>query len=208
MNYEAGALVRTNEGPMNVAYENWFQDLWGESIAASSPLIDKYSQLRERFLRDNRVILPQLDEMPQAEITMRQHLWIEAGAMSGGDRNQIEFGYALVPFFGSLVRGHRNLKLKWRGIVRQDRPLSYKVTQWNTEIWRLSMITSSQGGPSYPDKIIHFTKESDPQGDVFVVDVAESGSSKARLWRNLTSRTGTLSMTGLGAGSAREYGVY
>lgn len=207
-NYEAGTLLKTDDRGMRTVYSDWFKTLWSDSIVASSTAIDKYSQLRDRFLREHKVILPRLDEAPHDEMAMRQHLWIEAGAMSGGDRNQVEFGPALASFFGSLIRGHRNLRLQWRSIVRADRPLSYKVTKWNTEIWRLSMITSNQGGPSYPGQVIHFTKKHDSQGDVFSIDVAEATSPRARLWRRLANRTGTLAMTGLAVGSAREYGVY
>jgi len=208
INYEAGALLKTGDRAMYAAYNGWFRTLWGESIVASSAIIDKYSQVRERFLRDNKVVLPRLDEVPQYEMAMRQSLWIEAGAMSGGDRNQVEFGPALASYFGNLFRGHRNLRMQWHSVIRADRPLSYKVTKWNTEIWRLSMITSNQGGPLYPGQIIHFTKKHDGQGKYYSVEVAETNSPKARLWRRLANRTGTLAMTGSGAGSAREYGVY
>lgn len=207
-NYEAGILLNTPDQRLHASFINWFTSLWNESIPASGNAIDKYSRLRDTFLRDNKVILPRLDEAPHDEMVARQHLWIEAGAMSGGDRNQIEFGPALAVFFGDLVRGQRNLTLRWHDITRTDRPLSYKVTKWNTEIWRLSMITSNQGGPSYPDQIVHFSKSRGADGDMFLIEVASPPSHQARRWRMLANRTGTLAMTGLTSGSAREYGVY
>lgn len=207
-NYEAGALMQTSDNDLRAAFAKWFDSIWERSIRASSGVVNRYSQIREQFLRENRIVVPRLDEMPANAMGLRQRLWIEAGAMSGGDRNQVEFGPALAAFFGNPVRGTVRLRMKWRRVTRDDRPLSYKVTQWNTEIWRLSMITAKQGGPPFPGRIIHLTRMRDRHGEYFSLDVASPDSAKARSWRKQANRRGTLAMTGLGAGSAREYGVY
>lgn len=205
-NYEAMTSVTLAIARERKSFVNWFDGIWRLSLPVNASLIDKYSTLRDEFIKTNRVVLPRLDEMPLAAISRRSHLWIEAGAMSGGDRNQIEFGPSLAPMFGPLRRGSVNLRLRWRGHEYGDRPLSYKVTQWGTEIWRFSLITSNQGGPAYPGKIIHFTRQTDETGEYFVLDVASPGSAKASEWRRLAGRVGTIAWTGLGAG--REYGVY
>lgn len=207
-NYEAGAAILTGDDALRNRFNRWFTCIWKESLPVSVRIVDRYSQLRERFLKEHKVILPRLDEVPDNAMGTRQHFWIEAGAMSGGDRNQIEFGPSLAAFFGNLVRGTVRVRVQWQGVTRDDRPLSYKITQWNTEIWRLSLTTSRQGGPAYPNQIIHFTRAQDENGELYTLDVAPSNSAKARSWRRQANRLGTLAMTGLGVGTVREYGVY
>lgn len=207
-NYEAGVSVSLAKGPERGQFSSWFGKLWKQGIAVTPAIIDRYSDLRHDLLSNNRIVLPRLDEMPQAQIGHRNHLWIEAGAMSGGDRNQIEFGPGLATFFGPLRRTSVDLRLRWRGIERGDRPLSYKTTQWGTEIWRFSLITSNQGGPSFPDQIIHFTRHSDVRGGYFEIAVATPGSNQATQWWQMANRGGTIAWTGTGPGSGREYGIY
>ncbi len=207
-NFEAVASIHTTSSRDRSAFTNWFEMIWNDSLPVNASVLDSYSHLRDEFLKQNRVVLPRLDEAPQQTITTRTHLWIDAGAMSGGDRNQVEFGPLLASFFGPLRRESVNLRLKWNAIERADRPLSHKVTQWGTEIWRFSLITSNQGGPAYPGNIIHFSRHMDARGTYFLLNVASPDSSEANLWRRLANRSGTLAWTGIGVATGREYGVY
>lgn len=207
-NYEANAMMQMNGKSDYIIFNKWFDNIWSRSIQGSATIVDRYSQARDRFLRENRVVVPELDELPAGDAGIRLNLWIEAGAMSGGDRHQIEFGRALAAFFGPPARRAIRLRMRWRRVSSDDRPLSFKITQWNTEIWRLGLITSSQGGPSYPGQIIHFARMRDDSGEYFLLEVESPNSTKARLWRRQANRNGTLAMTGIGTGSAREYGIY
>ena len=128
--------------------------------------------------------------------------------MSGGDRNQVEFGPSLATFFGPIARSTRNLRIRFKNVERSDRPLSFKTTQWGTEIWRLSLITSNQGGPIYPGMIIHFTKTRDEHGQLILLDVAPPSLKKASAWRDAANRRGTIGCTGTGSPDDREFGVY
>jgi HKD family nuclease len=188
-------------------FPQWFGDIWNKALPTTDALIDRYATLRESLIETNPVIIPDLDEYPVVDIGNARHLWIEAGAMSGGDRNQVEFGPTLARFFGPTMMGTQQLRVRFDGVVREDRPLSYKTTQWGTDIWRLSLITSNQGGPSYPNRIIHLTRTRAAAGDEFVLAIADPNSSEARRWKRQANRLGTIAQTGIGA-SGRTYGVY
>ena len=207
-NYEAGTQIKTNQRSFESQFRRWFGRAWRESIIATPTIIEKYSRIRQKFLGAHKLATFNLDDVPLDAIGKRDHLWIETGAMSGGDRNQIEFGPTLATFFAPLVRGRVNVRMLWKGTMSEDRPLSYKVTQWATEIWRLGLITSSQGGPSFPNRVICFSREHDEHGMYFKIEVAPPKSQKVANWKMMANRFGTIAMTGTGVGSAREYGTY
>jgi hypothetical protein len=208
-NFEAciGSTTTSKKSSEHKAFAPWFLNLWTQSLPATTARIDRYAIVREKLIDANPVILPSLDEYPSSEIDHAQNLWIEAGAMSGQDSNQVEFGPKLAPFFGPSKKGTKLLRVKFGSILRDDRPLSYKVTQWNTEIWRLSLITSPQGGPSYPGRVIHLARTRDDHGEFFLMHVADAGSIQSNKWKRLAHATGTVARTGSAAGG-RTYGVY
>lgn len=206
-NYECVSSLELDRRRSSL-FNSWYSRMWRESIPVTSKVITQYSGLRKDFLSRHRIILPRLDDTPAVNWESWTHFWIEAGAMSGGDRNQVEFGPSLATFFGPLARSTRNLRIRFGQVERSDRPLSFKTTQWGTEIWRLSLITSSQGGPSYPGKVIHFTKSSDENGELFLLDLAAPDSREASEWRNVANRKGTIGCTGTGSPDDREFGVY
>ncbi|MGA3110370.1 MAG: hypothetical protein ABSD99_13140, partial [Candidatus Bathyarchaeia archaeon] len=87
-----------------------------------------------------------------------------------------------------------------------DRPLTHKVTQWGTDIWRLGLPTSRHGGTSYPAGIVLLTKQRDKKGLYFRLDVASSNSPRARRWRAHANRSGNLARTSGPEG--RLYGLF
>lgn len=207
VNYECVSSLRFATSRPST-FQPWFNRMWRESIRVTPRVVNHYSKLRKEFLARHRIILPRVDDSTEVSWAERKHLWIEAGAMSGGARNQVEFGPALAAFFGPIARSTRHLRIRFRAIERNDRPLSFKVTRWGTKIWRLSLITASQGGPSYPGSIIHFKKASDDHGELFLLDSAAPHSVKARKWRDTANRRGTIGCTGTGSPDDREFGIY
>src|SRR5262249_4309547 len=149
LNYEATASLELDRQRSSI-FADWFARMWRESIPLTPSVIARYGALRNQFLARHRIVLPRLDDAPGANWGSREQFWIEAGAMSGGDRNQVEFGPSLATFFGPVERSTRRLRMRFGNVERSDRPLAFKTTQWGTEIWRLSLITSNQGGPPYP----------------------------------------------------------
>ena len=206
-NYETNCSSRVPPGD-TTQLTTWFHGLWRRSLQVTPTIVDRYSKLRETFLTQNRVILPQLDAAAPVTIDQATHLWIEAGAMSGGDRNQIEFGPLLTSFFGQPFKGTRKLRITYRSVWRADRPLSHKTTQWKTDIWRLSLITSKQGGPSYPKSIIHFHKQMDAEGEFFQIRTLKPTGRTAASLMARSHRTGTVGCTGTGSPVDRQYGVH
>jgi len=197
----AGQIANTRQ------FTAWFRSVWRDSLVATPQRIDRYSRVRQRFIERHPVIQTQLDQPPMAGIGDRECLWIEAGQMSGGDRNQIEFGPSLAQFFGPIQRATIRLRIVYDAIERADRPLSHKVTQWGTEIWRLSLITSRQGGPRYAGRTMHLRRREDARGQYFELQVEDCNSAIAGRWRARAHRNGTVAETGT-AGQGRTYGVY
>jgi len=68
--------------------------------------------------------------------------WIEAGAMSGGPRHQVEFSNDLAQFFDETSRENEIVTIRLPNGQEVARPLTYRGTdydQW-TDIWRLGSL--------------------------------------------------------------------
>ncbi|WP_146228140.1 phospholipase D family protein [Micromonospora sp. S4605] len=200
-NYEAGlfwgAKVPKSEAQ---TFNQWWDMAWSQALRATSANLDTYISERERFLRSNPdIILGTIAAAPEAVASARM-LWIEAGEMSGGARNQIEFGEELAAFFGPLSPAQRLITILRGGRAWNDRPLTPKRTTFGVRIWRLSLPTLAQSGLQYPQRTICFQK-GDLEG-VYQLEVADSDSELAKSWRESTHRRGVVARTGGG----RSYG--
>ncbi len=129
-------------------------------------------------------------------------MWIEAGAMSGGSRNQVEFNRDLAAFFGPPSATSRKLTIRIGSRTWSDRPLTLKVTTFGVEIWRLSLPTAAAGGPTYAGEVIRF--ERDLLSAAFQLTVAAPGSATARRWRREASHNGYVGRTS----GNRGYGLF
>lgn len=203
MNYEAAIAVNGSvPRALIIPFNDWWRRAWNESIDLTHALIDEYAQAREHVLAEN----PDLHRF--AEASSRQgpefgySLWIEAGAMSGGSRNQIEFSEDLVPFFGPVEEGRRYLRMRIGKRLWTDRPLSFKVTTLGVKIWRLSLPT----GMDYVGRVVRFERSPGADGLDFDVQVADAASAKYRRWRSDSEVGGHLGLTG-GRRGGREYGL-
>jgi len=154
-------------------------------------------------VRENPMVLESVDPPSHATIKNAAVLWIEAGAMSGGSRNQVEFSRDLVEFFGNVQSEQRLLALRVGAQHWDDRPLSPKVTTFGVEIWRLSLPTFTSGGFEYPGKVIRFRRSAGNRPE-FLLDVADLGSRTAREWRARANRAGYISVTS----GKRAFGFY
>jgi hypothetical protein len=132
-------------------------------------------------------------------------LWIEAGAMSGGSRNQVEFAQDLAEFFAPAIEAQRWLTLTAGSRSWSDRTLSPKRTTFGVDIWRLSLPTQAQSGMRYPDRIIRFERVQGPGGrEAFRIAVADVGSNQHERWRHEALERGEVGTTS----GDREYGIY
>jgi hypothetical protein len=205
MNYEAAmSLTAARITPSLVAaFNEWWNRSWNESVELSRSVIDEYARARATVLEEN----PDLQRFVEASVRdgpeFGSDLWIEAGAMSGGARNQIEFSEDLVPFFGPAEQSRRHLRIRLGGRTWVDRPLSYKVTTFGVEIWRLSLPTQAKGGVDYVGRVIRFQRSGDGDGLVFDLQVADPGSATFRRWRRESEVRGHVGVTGGG----RDYGL-
>ena len=193
-NYEAGAVLHDLGDVTSTAWYNWWRSAWDAAIPLSNNLIDRYAELREAFIRSNPVILEIADPPSTQTLKNANTFWIEAGAMSGGSRNQVEFNRELAAFFGPVLNRQRKLSIDIGRQAWDDRPLSPKVTTFGVEIWRLSLPTASSGGFQYQGKVIRFRRSASPKQRL-EVDVADVNSSAARAWRSKANRTGYLGTT-------------
>jgi hypothetical protein len=203
MNYEAGIAVNgAVPRSLIVPFNDWWRRAWTESIELTHALIDEYARAREDVLAENPDLQRYVEASARQGPVFGSSLWIEAGAMSGGSRNQIEFSEDLVPFFGPVEEGRRDLRIRIDRRLWTDRPLSFKVTTLGVKIWRLSLPT----GEDYVDRVIRFERSQDTEGLVFDVQVAGASSAKYRRWRRDSEAAGHLGLTG-GRRGGREYGL-
>ncbi len=135
-------------------------------------------------------------------ISVASSLWIEAGAMSGGSRNQVEFAEELATFFGPPVFAAQLITVQTPNKTFEGCTFSAKTTTFGVQIWRLSLPTESKSGLSYPGKIIHFTRTKSPV--FFKLSVADMDSERALEWNDLASANGVTSATS----GSRRYGYY
>jgi hypothetical protein len=202
-NWEAGiAATSTISGVTTDALRDWWARLWRNSLPATAELVGQYAALREAYVARNPDSLAELEPPIGLDAAKATTLWIESGKMSGGSRNQVEFSTELASFFVSPPTNKSvQLTIRHKGGVWDDRPLSPKTTTLGVEIFRLSLPSSSNGGPEYPGKIIRFDRL--PGVRRFRLDVAEMGSTKASRWGKLTHEMGLVHQTGGG----RMFGI-
>lgn len=196
-NYEAGIVLHSSliTRPLASAFDHWWSEVWAKSVAATSEIIDSYARLRAQYLKRNPDLLASLEPPSIQQVRSASLLWIEAGKMSGGSRNQVEFSRELVPFFGEPLSTQRVLRVKCGQEIWDDRSLSPKVTTFGVEIWRLSLPTERQCGVNYPDRVIRLQKQEDDDGPFFVLRVADADSTLHRRWLRQSNRSGYVGMT-------------
>jgi hypothetical protein len=130
-------------------------------------------------------------------IRTASNLWIEAGAMSGQFRHQVEFTDQVAQFFRDAERDGEivSIRVAAKG-PDWSRPLTYRGTdygQW-TEIWRLGLPTPGMKGPAYPGRVIRLERLEAGGNTVYRLHVTDDGSKDAALWRaNAGSNVATTS---------------
>jgi hypothetical protein len=205
-NYEAGmaafgSLIARTQYEQ---FRRWWARACTESDGVTDVLLDQYTRLRDQFLLRNSDSLADLDPPSLPELGAAGTLWIEAGAMSGGSRNQVEFSEELAEFFGPIERATRLLRIRANAKEWDDRPLSHKITTFGVEIWRLSLPTENSGGFYYPGKVICLRRFTNRDGQYVEVDVAGPRSQKYARWRSTAHRQGYVGLTS----GQRAYGFF
>lgn len=205
-NFEAGIALQTDCLPASLVgcFNRWWEAAWDGSAEVTDDLLERYVRLRDEFLSRNPDASADFDRPSIRQIDAASFLWIESGAMSGGSRNQVEFADDLARYFGPVVKSTRNLAVAVGRETWTDRPLSYKITTFGVEIWRLSLPTEYQCGLAYPGRVIQFKREQEAADSVFRIDVADLESNKHRLWRRNANRHGHLGSTS----GQRAFGFY
>jgi len=132
------------------------------------------------------------------------HLWFEAGDMSGGSRNQIEFSEELVRFFDDDSRAAEQVFVAYDKTIKAFCPLTNRgqdYGQW-TNIWRLGLITKAKGGVDYQGRVICLEKRKIGQKYVYVITVTDLNSTSHKDW---ISKSTYVSTTGGAEGRAFGY---
>lgn len=132
------------------------------------------------------------------------HIWFEAGDMSGGSRNQVEFSSDLVEYFDKEARSSGKVFIAYDSKTKAYCPLANRgkdYGQWSN-IWRLGLITQDKGGQSYPGKIIHLEKRLIGTRYTYLIEVLEPGSLGHQSLIASSSQTG---VTGGAEGRAFGY---
>ncbi len=116
-------------------------------------------------------------------------LWIEAGAMQGGSRNQLELTDDIARFFGNQARDNEIVVIQLTLGVQHIRPFVYRGDDYGhyTDRWRLCLPTAQMGGPDYPNRVVRFDKVRIGAEIVFQLTVADLESSEHNSWRSLSA---------------------
>jgi hypothetical protein len=202
VNYEAGAAISISDAATKIRWAAWWQAAWHQGISLSLQAADRYERLRDRFVTEHDIALDLVDPPSNQLLSSAPSLWIEAGAMSGGSRNQVEFNRELAGFFGAVAKSTKILTIRSGKKLWNDRPLTPKTTTFGVEIWRLSLPTESSGGWSYPGKAIRLSRDPS-QPEVFLLDVTPAGSRLSQQWRTEACRSGYVGRTS----GNREFGL-
>jgi hypothetical protein len=209
-NFEAGLVIqgKTAIGHREVLHlQEWWMEAWSQSISADSGVLDDYARLRTQFRKRNPGILQIIDPIPPEEIAQSSSLWVEAGAMSGGLRNQIEFNEQLAAFFGPQQDRKTYVDILHRGKLYAGRPLTPKKTTYGVPIWRLGLPT----GYTYNGKVILLRRLPARRGErrKFELEVASAGGNLDRRWRATSSNSGIDGSTRAAGGKGpRLYGIF
>lgn len=138
-------------------------------------------------------------------VSSADNLWLEAGDMSGGSRNQIEFSEDLIHFFDAASIQSGKVFIAYDSRVKAYCPLADRGTDYGqrVNIWRLGLITEDKGGQKYPGRVIHLEKKLIGKKHVYLISVHDSGSAAHH---SLISKS---TYTGLTGGtSGRRYGYW
>jgi uncharacterized protein (DUF2147 family) len=126
------------------------------------------------------------------------HLWFEAGDMSGGSRNQVEFSEEMVRFFDEESRASEQVFIAYDTTIKEFCALTNRgqnYGQW-TNIWRLGLITKAKGGVEYQGRVICLEKRKIGQKYVYVIAVVDPNSSSHKDWISKSVYSGTTGGTG------------
>ena len=136
-NFEAGIsrscgdLTRAELRVLNA----WWMEVYDSTIPFSSPELARYVKFREQLLQRNPDMILEMDPPTPDGIAIAGTLWIHAGAMSGGSRNQIEFSRDTALFFSEDVEAVPSRIDCQVGTQRfHKRPLSIKTTTFGVQI--------------------------------------------------------------------------
>ncbi|MFS2023194.1 hypothetical protein [Massilia sp. CT11-137] len=113
------------------------------------------------------------------------YLWIEAGDMSGGSRNQIEFSDDLAKFFDDQARSSAKVFIAYDKETKAFCPFTNRAQdygQW-ANIWRLGLITKAKGGVDYQGRVIFLERRKIGKSYVYVIFVDEVNSEKHKEWK-------------------------
>jgi hypothetical protein len=206
LNYEAGLSLpdQAITPALVVAFNNWWERAWREAVPITASVIAAYSEAREKILATNPDLARLAKASSRGGAALASTLWIEAGAMSGGARNQVEFSEDLAPFFGPPEFGRREIRVRFQGKISNDRPLSHKMTTLGVNIWRLSLPSRAATGVDYRHQRLLLRRSEDAGGLLFTLAVADPASATAKRWVALTQTRGYLGLTGGG----RDYGLF
>lgn len=218
LNYEVGFCATERDSISTLesdAFNEWWTEIRNNSIPATKAIINNYAKLRGEFLRRSPDLTINLDPPLAEDIAGAKFLWIHTGAMMGSPQtpeyhHQIEFAQDLARFFRAPRRNIEVL-IQIGNNAPISRPLTFRGTRLGqfVEIWRLGLPTLLMGGTVYRHRVVRFERIEDDGTIIYLLEVDDLDSPRARRWRREANRRGYIGRTGLpGAPHGREYGFY
>jgi HKD family nuclease len=198
---EGGELTRLRR-----AWNNWWEEVWAEATPVTAALLRDYEAVFRRRRRPivlgDRLVLGQVSEPEEPRVASAlsdaEVLWIDAGQLTGGARNQLELPRSALPFF--RVGRHdrvRSITLRFGGRAWQGNRLRFYP---QNDMWRLNINTGivDSVGP-LRNRTVAFGRLRDD--DTYTLRTLTRQERTTA--RTMSHRLGTLHRT-----ASREYGWY
>lgn len=214
----------SNAAEINVCWD----EINSKSTPLTSSLLQQYRKVRKKYASQSvkpkikkeksapvsgavtrRSLSPFYQAISTGVITPQNcdHFWVEAGSMSsGGSGNQLELPRGANTFFGFNFSSYdtQHHTIGYPVIFSRDKVWSDKPLTWHghNAMERINLPTVTQGGYSYKDTIVHFTRYNN-QYELLVFPWSHPLS---QIWRNRSQKDGLTFK--LGIGSTRVCGLY
>lgn len=182
----------------------WWDDLWAEAQEVTDAKLEayerEYKSRARRMVQGDRVVeaqgLKDPGDSPAAGVNDATVLWVDAGTITGGSRNQLEIPRAIAPYFGNASGDphRRSITLRLGSREWTSNILAYYHTNG---MWRLNINTEilAEAG-ELTDETVFFEREGQDNYQFRILTHPEVNAL-----RNISESTG-----GVGETPTREYG--
>lgn len=208
-NTELGIVVDAygaNAQELRDVWDIWWDDLWVEARELTDARLvayeDEYRAQVRPMVQGDRIVQTQgikdFGDSPATGVANASALWIDAGTITGGSKNQLEIPGSIASYFGSMPSGshRRAITLRLGSRKWTDNILTYYSSNG---MWRLNINTDMLGKTGeLTDQTVFFEREGQ---DIYQFRILAYPEMNAI--RNVSESIGNVGET-----PTREFGWY